>query len=113
MSLTVRTHPLPEYFGVVNGRIISNDQQSGEELVKKFLDFYKENLMGPDWGEQVGFYPQGNGIRMELSMVAANFTQEEIVKTWSPLAEWVQQRPEDFTTTDWSSLSIPGKYKEY
>ena len=53
MSLTVRTHPLPEYFGVVNGRIISNDQQSGEELVKKFLDFYKENLMGPDWGEQV------------------------------------------------------------
>ena len=42
-------------------------------------------------------------------MVAANFTQEEIVKTWSPLAEWVQQRPEDFTTTDWSSLSIPGK----
>ena len=67
--------------------------------------------MGPDWGEQVGFYPQDNGIRMELSMVAANFTQEEVVKTWTPLAEWVQQRPDDFTTTDWSSLSIPGKQK--
>ena len=109
MSLTVRTHPLPEYFGVVNGYITSNDQQSGEELVKKFLDFYKENLMGPDWGEQVGFYPRGNGIGMEISMVAADFTQDEILKTWSPLTEWVQQRPEDFTVHDWSPFSIPGK----
>ena len=39
VSLTVRTHPLPKYFGYAGGLIKSNDQQSGEELVSTFLDF--------------------------------------------------------------------------
>ena len=29
VSLTVRTHPLPEYFGIVRGQLKANNQQKG------------------------------------------------------------------------------------
>ena len=76
--------------------------------MNKFLDFYKENLMGPDWGEQVGIYPYGNGFRMQFSMVASDLTLEEMEETWSPFTQWVQERPNDFSVHDWFFLSIPG-----
>ena len=53
ISLTVRTHPLPEYMGSVVGKIIPRDLNTGKELLTTFLDFYKSNLLGPNWGEQV------------------------------------------------------------
>ena len=48
ISLTVRTHPLPEYFGSVSGQIIPKNLDAGKELLTTFLDFYKSNLMDPD-----------------------------------------------------------------
>ena len=45
VSLTVRTHPLPN-FGRVFGSIYSRDDTSGREFLKKFLNFYKNHLIG-------------------------------------------------------------------
>ena len=56
ISLTVRTHLLPEYFGTVNGQITPHHLDAGKELLTTFLDFYKNNLLGPNWGEQVMNY---------------------------------------------------------
>ena len=97
ISITVRTHPLPEYFGSVVGLINSNDEQSGEKLVKHFLDFYKENLLAsPDWGDQLLISKSGNGFSMEINMLGANFTQKEVEETWAPFLDWIEQRPNDF-----------------
>ena len=50
-----------------------------QELVKTFLDFYKTSLIGPDWGEQVQFYPdpEGTGYRLSFSMMPQNLTREK------------------------------------
>ena len=109
VSLTVRTHPLPEYFGAVTGAVKSKNQQSGKELVKEFFDFYKEHLIGPNWGEQVGIHPDGDGIRLDIHMLAANLTEKDIETTWEPIKSWVLQRPEDFTVLGWDTFSIPGR----
>ena len=45
VSLTVRTHPLPN-FGLVAGSIFARDDTSGREFLKKFLNFYKNHLIG-------------------------------------------------------------------
>ena len=109
VSLTVRTHPLPQNFGITMGQIKANSKQSGDDLVKHFLEFYKQNLMGPDWGEQVGIYPEGNGLRMEISLMAVDFTHEEMVESWKPFKDWVQERPNDFTIPEFNLMSVPAK----
>ena len=48
-------------------------------MIKEFLDFYKTSLMGPDWGEQVQFYPEGEGYRLSFAMMPQNMTRQKIV----------------------------------
>ena len=48
-------------------------------MIKEFLDFYKTSLMGPDWGEQVQFYPEGDGYRLSFAMMPQNMTRQKIV----------------------------------
>merc|ERR1712117_805132 len=109
VSLTVRTHPLPDRLGVMSGSVASYSPEGTRELVKQLLDFYKTSLVGPDWGEQVQFYPQGEGYRLSLSLMAQNMTREEMSTTWQPFTEWLDQRPENFTYEPFGFLSVPGR----
>ena len=115
VSLTVRTHPLPDRLCVMDGSVVSYRKVScysfyfpgfkllptlailsswdyglliplnpcspegTRELVKEFLDFYKTSLVGPDWGEQVQFYPEGEGYRLSFSMMTQDMTRQKRV----------------------------------
>ena len=52
-------------------------------MVKGFLDFYKSSLSGPDWGEQVQFYPEGEGFRLSFSMMQQNMTRQAKDGHWN------------------------------
>ena len=48
-------------------------------------------MIGPDWGEQLGVYPNGEGWRFTSSLVVVNYTQQEIITTWQPLIDWLEK----------------------
>ena len=64
VSLTVRTYPLPSYFGWMTGFVVAPGREAAREMVRGFLDFTKSSLLGQTWGESVFFEPMGVGYRV-------------------------------------------------
>src|SRR5437899_10475279 len=56
-KLTLRTHDLPEFFGVVYASIHASSDASFRRLIARFVAFYAERLFNPHWGEQAAFRP--------------------------------------------------------
>ena len=108
VSLTVRTHPLPELFGFAMGSVHAKNEESAKDLIASFLEFYKLNLLGTNWGEQFSINPEGNGGRLDISMSSVDLTEEEMNLVWQPFWEWVDSRPQDFTY-EFSALEFPAR----
>ena len=53
VSLTVRTHPIPDRSGGVIGTIQSKFQLSTIRLIEEYLNFYKYHLDPLQWGGKV------------------------------------------------------------
>ena len=51
--VTLETHPLPNFFGALDGSVVAKDDASFKELLERFLVFYRENLSNEHWGETV------------------------------------------------------------
>ncbi len=51
--LTLRTHPLPEFFGYAEGTVRAGSDAAFRRLVARFVEFYASALFNPHWGEQV------------------------------------------------------------
>ena len=109
VSLTVRTHPLPELIGLAAGQIAASDMESSEELVEAFLDFYKTNLLGPHWAEQFVVACEDDGkCGIGVSMFAANLTLRDVKSAWLPMQQWAEERA-DRITYGIQHLVVPGK----
>ncbi len=91
--LTLRTHDLPEFVGVVFATIKAASDDAYRKLVGKTVDFYSEALFNPHWGEQLVFAPGGV---LSISMLFHGLDQHEAEATWRPFLEWVQASPQDF-----------------
>ena len=65
-------------------------------------------MIGPDWGEQLGVYPNGEGWRFTVNLVVVNYTQQEIITTWQPLIDWLEKRTEDYTF-ELNPIVVPGR----
>ena len=61
VSLTVRTYPLPSYFGWMDGFVVARGREAAREMARGFLDFAKSALLGQTWGESVFFEPMADG----------------------------------------------------
>lgn len=94
--LTLRTHDLPRFFGAAQGRIEARSTAAFARLVTRFVDFYRENLLNPQWGEQVRLGP---GDTLDLAMVSQGLDEEEVRAVWRPFFDWVQAQSEDFIVT--------------
>src|SRR5215813_1689261 len=92
--VTLRTHPLPEFFGVVDGSIAATDDAAFKELLERFVAFYRENLSNEHWGEQVRVRRNNS---LQLSMVFEGMTAKDAEKVWQPLRDWVERNPRSFT----------------
>ncbi len=90
--LTLRTHPLPEMFGGVSGRLYARTPQAYRALVSRFFGFYADALARHPWGEQVAFRP---GNRMSLSLLTQGLTEDAMRALWAPFVAWTADPSND------------------
>lgn len=104
-KVTLRTHPLPAYFGFVLGRISARSDAAFQELLERFVGFYQEKLHNEQWGEQV----QVNGSSsLQLTMSFHSMSAREAEDVWRPFLAALAQQPEKFTITI-DYLEVPGE----
>jgi FAD/FMN-containing dehydrogenase len=105
--LTLRTHDLPAYFGGVSATITATSDTAYQTLVGQVISFYSENLLNPNWGEQIHFQP---GRQVSIAMVFQGITADQAGQTWAPFFDWVGARPADYTLTAPDVGAIPAQY---
>ncbi len=93
-KVTLRTHPLPGYFGVVDGSIVAKNDAAFKELLERFLLFYRERLSNEHWGEQVRARRNNS---LKLSLVFEGMTAKEAEQVWQPLRDWIERRADTLT----------------
>jgi len=103
-KVTLRTHPLPNYFGAVDGSIVAKGDAAFKELLERFVRFYRETLNNEHWGEQVRVRRNNT---LELSLVFEGMTAKEAEQLWQPFRDWIERSPESFTMKV-NFLAIPG-----
>ncbi|TAN07139.1 MAG: FAD-binding oxidoreductase [Rhodanobacteraceae bacterium] len=94
--LTLRTHELPKFFGVVNATIESNTDDAYRRLIARFVDFYREHLFNAHWGETVHFTAK-NHFRVSMAFQGLDKTQAEAA--WKPFFDFVKASPKDYKIT--------------
>src|SRR5262249_20410697 len=104
--LTLRTHPLPAYFGAVRTMITAASDAAYVTLAGKLMCFYRENLLNPHWGEQIRFGP---GRQITINMVFQGLTPDQAADTWAPLWGWVRARPADYTLAEPQVPAVPAR----
>ena len=104
---TLRTHPLPDYLGLVSAVITGASDAAYQALVGQMISFYSESLFNPHWGEQINF-GTGNGNQITIFMLFQGLTQAQAEQTWAPFFDWVTARPADYTLTGEAAGSQPG-----
>jgi FAD/FMN-containing dehydrogenase len=104
--VTLRTHPLPAWFGAVLATITAASDAAYAALAGQLLKFYTERLLNPHWGEQIRF---GHGRQITINMVFQGLTQAQAAATWAPLWDWVRARPADYTLTEPQVPALPAR----
>ncbi|MBB3228036.1 FAD/FMN-containing dehydrogenase [Luteibacter sp. Sphag1AF] len=105
--LTLRTHDLPDVFGVVFGTIYATTPASYRALVAKAMSFYRDALFNPHWGEQMSLR---EGNRLNVSMLFQGISQAEAEATWKPFIDWVEARPEYVVSEALKATALPARH---
>src|SRR5260370_14393750 len=92
--LTLKTHPLPEWFGGAFTAIKANSNDAFRELIRRFIAFYRDSLFNPNWGEQVKFRPDNT---LELAMVFQGLDQNAAQAVWKPFFDFVAAAAKDYS----------------
>lgn len=103
-QLTLLTHPAPAFLGFVAGELKAKGEHAFLELIERFITFYRENLMGEDWGEHV-VVRRNNTIEVLMSFHGLRANQARQV--WAPLLAQLQQQPDRFSAS-LNYLELPG-----
>ena len=89
--VTLRTHDLPAFFGFAGGTIAATSDAAFADLIGRFVDFYRDNLLNPHWGEQVKL---GSDNILEISMVCQGLDDSRAKDAWRPFFDWVRASDE-------------------
>jgi FAD/FMN-containing dehydrogenase len=91
--MTLATHPLPDFFGWVNGRIAAHSDEDFRALVERFVAFYRERLADEHWGEVVRVRGDNSlGVSLAFAGLSARGAEER----WQPFRAWLAQKPERY-----------------
>lgn len=91
--MTLRTHELPRTFGRLSARIRAASPAAFQDLVLRTLEFYRDHLFNPGWGEQIGFL-KGNVLVLNLAF--CDLGRSEAESLWRPFLAAIEQRPDQF-----------------
>jgi FAD/FMN-containing dehydrogenase len=105
--VTLRTHPLPDFFGGVFATTKAASDDAYRRLIAKAIEFYAEALFNPHWGEQIRI---GRGY-VAISMVFQGIDQQQAEAVWKPFFDWVAGSPQDFAVTSAPRIiALPGRH---
>ena len=85
-SVTLETHPLPEYFGAVFANVNAHSPEAFRQLIARFIAFYAESLLNEHWGETVSLRPDGT---LRISMLFEGLNRVQAASVWQPFFDWV------------------------
>lgn len=106
--LTLRTHPLPQLFGGVSMTIQASSPTAYRTLLARFVDFYAEQLLNPNWGEQAKVGP---GDTLVISMNCQNLSEDQMRAVWQPFLRWVTDSPAEYRMVEEASFgSVPAQH---
>ncbi len=91
--VTLRTHDLPAFFGVVGMTVQAASDDAYRRLMGRFTRFYAESLNNPHWGEIVTLRRSN---RMQVNMVSQGLDQAEAETIWQPFLAWLAEAPDEF-----------------
>jgi len=107
--LTLRTHDLPESFGIVAIPIRASSNAAFRRLVGRFIDFCAETLVNPNWGEIANF---GAGNALDIEMAFQGFGAARAEAIWRPFIEWVAATPDQFAFVSPPLIrDVPGRHR--
>jgi FAD/FMN-containing dehydrogenase len=104
--LTLKTHPLPDNFGSLQGTITAKNDAAYKKLIEEFLKFYREKLNNEHWGEQFSFHPDNT---IKLAMVFQGLNKNQVQEIWIPFKKWIQEHAEEYTFTD-NIIVMPARH---
>jgi FAD/FMN-containing dehydrogenase len=106
-KLTLRTRDLPDFFGAVIATVRAHSDAAFRDLIGEFIDFYRDHLFNPHWGEIVSFH--GNN-ELSIRMVFQGLAKSEVEALWNPFFDRVRKSPEKYTiASDPIILAIPAR----
>ena len=93
-KLVLRTRELPEFFGVVFGRIKANSDDAYKKLIERIMLQYRDKLFNPEWGEQIKFHSDRS---ISLSMLFHGFTKNQAQTAWQDFENWTKENTSIYT----------------
>ena len=76
-------------------------------LIGKLVEFYREALFNPHWGEQINI---GRGF-VQIAMVFQGLDKQQAEAVWRPFFDWVAAAPQDFTVISGARIGALPKSK--
>ncbi len=104
VSLTLKTHDLPESFGFAGMDVRAASDDDFRRLLARFTDFYADALFNPHWGEGITF---SSDNVLQISMVFQGLNAEQARTVWRPFTDWVQSQGAAFSTAGLRANSSP------
>jgi len=112
-KLVLKTHELPEAFGAAKLAVEATSDEAFRKLIRHFVDFYRERLFNPHWGEQVrirhdntlaiamvsqglDLLPAGPISRPLLEWPAALWDTHAARSIWAPFLARIAASPRDY-----------------
>jgi FAD/FMN-containing dehydrogenase len=93
-KLTVRTHELPEYFGITSFKVKAPSDDAYRILLREFVGFYAEHLFNEHWGEQA--HVRGDNV-LEIGMLSQGLDDAQLHSLWQPFLDWVKSSPHGYS----------------
>jgi FAD/FMN-containing dehydrogenase len=106
-KMTVRTHELPEFFGIANFTLKAASDDAYRRLIREFVGFYREHLFNDHWGEQAQVNPDN---RLEIKMVSQGLDSGQAKKVWQPFLDWVRSAHDYSFEGRINIASIPARH---
>ena len=91
--VTLMTHALPDYFGHVVGEITAKSDAAFQELLERFVAFYRDRLSNEHWGEQVQV--RRDNV-LELSLAFEGMRAQDAEQVWKPFLDSLGKHPDRF-----------------
>jgi FAD/FMN-containing dehydrogenase len=106
--LTLRTYDLPAMLGAIGLTIRAHTDESFERLLAEFLDFSREALVNPNWGEQAHATPERG---LELSMAFQGLTSDQARAVWRPFVDKVEANASEWEVVQpFQALAAPAEH---